>query len=537
MQPILPGITLAPTPSLTLTGSAPDMRAWQVGQLLQAQAVSNTVNNQVTLRIGLINVEAQTQTPITAGQTLTVQVVQLGEQPILKLVPTQAPGVAADPLAAAVRSALPRQPGIAQPTGTTSPPLSAKTIIPGSTTPTVPLTLTVTTSGPSLRAWQVGQMLQAQAITGTVNNQVTLRIGLTNIGAQTQAPISAGQNLTVQVIRLGEQPVLKLVPTQAAPAATDPLTAALRSALPRQTGLAPLLANLGLLAQSASSNATSPPLPANVMQAAAQIYRDLTGSHQAATARGLQQAIRDTGLFLESKLAQLAHGGTAEVGTDLKAALLRLQALLSDTPRPAITATATTPTTTLPQDEQPELPAPPLRNIPLQAQAASAPSLAHAQVAAAALDELQRQTEGTLARVQLNQLASLPSTTETQPSWLLELPIRHQAQVDLFHLRIEREAQNKSVAATEGRPWVVTLAFDLPGLGPVHARVAVLGEQVSTTFWAEQARTTQAFHNHLETLRQNLHQAGLGVGNLNCHTGQPPYPPSTPQPPIMDTRA
>jgi hypothetical protein len=173
----------------------------------------------------------------------------------------------------------------------------------------------------------------------------------------------------------------------------------------------------------------------------------------------------------------------------------------------------------------------------LQAQAAAAPSLANTQVAAAALDELQRQTEGTLARVQLNQLASLPSTTEAQPAWLLELPIRHEAHVDLFHLRIEREAQGKTATAATERPWFVTLAFDLPGLGPVHARVAVQGEQVSTTFWAEQAGTAQAFHTHLETLRQNLHEVGLGVGDLACHTGQPPCPPHTRRPPLMDTRA
>ncbi len=83
----------------------------------------------------------------------------------------------------------------------------------------------------------------------------------------------------------------------------------------------------------------------------------------------------------------------------------------------------------------------------------------------------------------------------------------------------------------------MNLAFDLPGLGPVQARVAVLGEQVSTTFWAEQASTTQAFDSHLETLRQNLQQAGLGIGELVCRTGQAPQPPAGPRAPLMDTLA
>ncbi len=508
-------------------------------------------------------------------------------------------------------------------------------IIPGPSA--IPLSsLTLTGSPPDLRAWQVGQLLQAQVLTGTVNNQVTLRIGQTTLAAQTQTPLTAGQTLTVQVARLGDQPVLKLLP-QTPPVLTDPLTAALRSALPRQTGLAPLLANLGLLAQSARAGNTPPPLPATVLQAAEQIYRDLSDSHQAATARGLQRAIRDTGLFLESKLAQLTRGGSAELGTDFKAALLRLQTLLNETPRP--TTPPTTPASSLPgqgtatppraqvtenaaapqrgtpeqspangsprsttspataaspssgqsaatqpreqvianstaplrglpvqppSNEMPPAtpantspaspppgqsttappaepattqPPPPLRGQPVQAQAASTPSLARLALADSALHELRQQTEGSLARLQLNQLASVPDASEPHPSWLLELPLRHQDQVDLFHLRIGREAAGSADADVADRPWVVNLAFDLPGLGPVQARVAIQGEQVSTTFWAEQAGTTQAFHSQLETLRQNLQQAGLGVGDLLCRTGQAPRPPAGPRAPLMDTRA
>ena len=405
-------------------------------------------------------------------------------------------------------------------------------IIPGLTA--TPLTsLTLTGNATDLRAWQVGQLLQAQVVTGTVNNQVTLRIGQTTIEAQTQTALAPGQTLTVQVMRLGNQPILKVLP-QAPPALNDPLAAALRTALPKQTGLAPLLANLGLLARSAGAGST--PLPATVSQAAAQIYRDLSDSHQAATARGLQQAVRDTGLFLESKLAQLSRGGSAELGTDFKAALLRLQTLLSETPRPTPppAASAGTPTG---QSTATAHPAPPLRGQPVQAQAAGDPTLARATLVGAALDELQQQTEGSLARLQLNQLASLPDSAEPQPSWLLELPLRHQAQVDLFHLRIGREGAGQADNAETGRPWVVNLAFDLPGLGPVQARVAVLGEQVSTTFWAEQSSTTQAFDSHLETLRQNLQQAGLGIGELVCRTGQAPQPPAGPRAPLMDTLA
>lgn len=402
----------------------------------------------------------------------------------------------------------------------------------------LPTSLTLTGGAPDLRAWQVGQLLQAQVLTDTVNNQVTLRIGRTTVAAQTQTPISAGQTLTVEVLRLGEQPVLKILP-QLPPTLNDPLAAALRTALPKQTGLAPLLANLSLLGQSAANGGAAAPLPATVLQAATQIHRALSDSHQAATARGLQQAIRDTGLFLESKLAQLAQGGGGELGADFKVALLRLQTLLASTPRPPAGTPAgpgqSTPAP--PRETTTTHTTPPMRGLPLQAQAASEPSLARVALTAVALDELQQQTEASLARLQLNQLASLPDSTEPQPSWLLELPLRHQAQVDVFQLRIGRDASGSGEETAAGRPWVVNLAFDLPGLGPVQARVAVLGEQVSTTFWAEHAGTTQAFQTHLQTLSSNLQQAGLGVGDLVCHTGQAPQAPTGPRAPLMDTRA
>lgn len=398
--------------------------------------------------------------------------------------------------------------------------------------------LTLASNPPAVRSWQVGAVLQAQVVTETVNNQVTLRIGTTTLEAHTQTPLTAGQSLSVEVIKLGEQPVLKVLPAQVPPVAADPVAAALRTALPKQTALTPLLANLGLLAQPAAG-ASPPPLPAPVLAAALQIYRALTDSHQAATARGLQQAVRDTGVFLESKLAQLLRDGTTPLGNDFKAALLRLQAALN-TASGAATTPATTPAVRntaapLPTPAAPDT-APPLRTTPLQAQATVAANLARLPIPEA-LAELQRQTEGSLARLQLHQLSALPDGPASQPVWLLELPIRHDPHVDLFHLRIARDGPGGSDEPAAARPWSVNLAFDLPGLGPVHARVTIHGEQVTTRFWAEQPGTVQAFNNHLDILRANLRQAGLAVGDLSCHRGPAPTPPGTPRPPLMDIHA
>lgn len=388
---------------------------------------------------------------------------------------------------------------------------------------------------PAVRAWQVGAVLQAQVVTDTVNNQVTLRIGTTTLEAHTQTPLTAGQSLSVEVVKLGEQPLLKILQAPRPAVTTDPVAAALRAALPKQTALTPLLANLGLIAQA---GAGLPPLPAPVMAAALQIYRALTDSHQAASARGLQQAVRDTGIFLESKLAQLLRDGSSPLGNDFKAALLRLQAALNaaaNTVSAPASPAARGAALTLPLPATPDA-TPPMRATPLQTQATVAATLARLPMPAACA-ELQRQTEGSLARVQLHQLAALPDGAGGQPVWLLELPIRHDAQIDLFHLRIARDGQHRADEPSAAQPWSVNLAFDLPGLGPVQARVSIQGEQVSTRFWAERPGTVQAFNTHFDVLRANLRQAGLGVGEIACHPGPAPTPPSTLRPPLMDIHA
>jgi hypothetical protein len=151
--------------------------------------------------------------------------------------------------------------------------------------------------------------------------------------------------------------------------------------------------------------------------------------------------------------------------------------------------------------------------------------------------QLLHETDGALARLELSQWASRPSPQQPHPLWTLELPVTRDQRTDLFQLRIEEDAE-ASRDIPPPRPWSVMLAFDLPSLGPVHARLTIHGQQVSTTLWAERAGTAALFDQHLADLRAGLQRAGVMVGRLSCTVGAPlaPPPPAA-GPGLVDERA
>ncbi len=388
----------------------------------------------------------------------------------------------------------------------------------------------------ALKSWQVGQILSATVVGVSTNGAVTLRINNLLLNAQTSLSLQTGQTLKLEVARGGEQPLLKIV---LPPSPQDVQAQALRGALPRQLPLAPLLANLGNLAARLQN--TSDPAGKELTQLARQVMDGLAGKNDVSQGAGLKQAVLNSGVFLEAKLATSLAGGPPLPAGDLKAGLLRLLAGLQ-----AQTANgggpqerATTDTSAAARDAGRSAPSatppPPLRGGLPQAQASVSTTLAGATLATATTEML-RQTEGALARLQLSQIASLPSEQQPQRLWSLELPVQQDQRTDLFQLRIEEEASG--TARDSAAPWSVMLAFDLPSLGPVHARILVNGPQVSATLWAEHPSTAALFNAQLEELRAGLQRAGMLVGRIACTEGSPTSPPASPgNTPLVDTRA
>lgn len=450
---------------------------------------------------------------------------------------------------------------LAAPDSMTAPPTGP---LPPAGTPTLPA------RGETAPAWRVGQVLAATVVAAPRQGVSDLRIGTLLVRAQTGGlQLSLGQTLRLEVASLKEQPVLRLLNLMAA----DPLNAAMRNALPRQQPLAPLLASL---ARATGDAQAARQLAPEIVRVARDLLGRLPAAVSLGQADGLREALRNSGQFLESKLARAAGGAaqpagpvtpprTPDVGADFKANLIRLIQVLREnaansTPAAqrsggAVPAAAATTSPAMPASLLSAAPAATLANARVPAAAGqngdpTAPPrpgqppqpqsvAAFARLATLEPLELLRQSEGALARVQLNQLASLAGERPATADWLIELPVRRDGDIDLWGLRIGREPDRDGAGAVEnGVPgWTVTLAFELPGLGPMQARIAVRGERVSAQFFSPTLNIPPLIRTHLPLLDARLRAAGLEVGELGCREGRLPAAAGADRTRILDERA
>ncbi len=398
-----------------------------------------------------------------------------------------------------------------------------------------------------LRSWQIGQIFTAEVLAPAADGATLLRINDALISAQTALPLMPGQTLQVKVVANGEPPLLQMVNPQTAAATTaaETLNQSLRAALPRQTPLSPLLANLDWLAQTKNGSLSG--LSPAVVETARQVFSRLSTPQDLSTSEGLSASLQRSGIFLEARLSQ---ADTTVLESDFKAGLLRLREVLltseataSASSRPAQTSLATAAPDQLPpqsgasvatrayaQAHAAELvsPAtssapPPLRGAPPHAQPVAGPTLAEPGLRGEPVIELLSQVQGGLARVQLSQLASLPNS-DSSPAWTLELPVRHAGESHVIQMQIEADAQSSHAerSVQERKDWAITLAMNLTGLGPLHIKVSLRDEKISASLWADQSETVKLLTQHLDQLRKQMSEAGLDVASVRCAAGCSP---------------
>ena len=413
----------------------------------------------------------------------------------------------------------------------------------------------------ALQNLQLGELLAAK-VESIKNGIVKLNIAGLQVQTQTKLPLTVGQRLPLQVMELGQHVTLKVLTTDSY--AGQVMQRSLRQSLPLQNSMAPLLSNLKALSQL-PNDVVKTPDNSKIMEHVQQLLKQLPNSKQVSTGKGLAQAIKNSGLFLENQLSdKQANNQTNLVKQDFKANLLKLQHALqqsttvqSNSKNTAKTSNTTTTVntpivdsheaseknttttklnTTLTTKQKTTLP-PPLKGSLPKAQTIATKSLANLQNIAVIVDELIEQTQASLARVQLHQLASAPATVDTSsnPSWLFELPIKHQEEQHIVHMLIEQE--DNSTNAEEEHVWQVKLALDLPNLGPIHVHLRLEHDNLSTILWAEAPATKQFVEDDMSFLRDSLENEGLNLKQLVCRLGTMNETPQPPPDNLVDTKA
>ncbi|MEJ1376399.1 MAG: flagellar hook-length control protein FliK [Candidatus Sedimenticola sp. (ex Thyasira tokunagai)] len=225
-------------------------------------------------------------------------------------------------------------------------------------------------------------------------------------------------------------------------------------------------------------------LGSDIMQRVQAVLSHSVNDSDPLSASRIRQAFGTSGLFLESTLAS----GTAPT-VDMKASLLQLLLHL----RPGSGNAA--------------------RGKGQQARDSSTLQATGLRI----LADLQTLTEGVLARIQVNQLTSLPQDEGTRQVWQFELPFVMPNSTDSFLIRIEREGKNND----ESGGWAVTLQFNLEPLGPMSARLSLVEDEISSHFTAQLPESAKQLERALPLLSEAYIRAGLKVGKLSCRQGAP----------------
>ena len=275
-------------------------------------------------------------------------------------------------------------------------------------------------------------------------------------------------------------------------------------------------------------------LPEGLRGSIDKLFGALPDVSQLSNAKGLGQALENSGLFLESKL--LAGQGQA-LPADMKANLLRLITQLlpllpGSTPLTAANAGAAMAqmlpafarnllgSLGQPGSRQQALSFP-LPSRLLQAMEGEGDLETLLKLAAAAVSRLQTHQLSSLAQSQVGPDGNLLTT------WQLEIPMRNQQELVPLQVKIQHEEQQNSAKSDKEALWKVELAFDLAPLGPLQVQAQLFRGSLSSQLWAERPDTVSLIDAELNTLRERLTAAGLQVGELACKQGTPPQGPKT----------
>ena len=381
---------------------------------------------------------------------------------------------------------------------------------------------------------RVGQLIKASTVSGTPDGRIggsaVIRIGNEALQVRSLVKLSAGDQLTLRVS--GSHPrtwlsVVSINNNALAGLSSPPLEPYLMQLQPRQGGLPTLFTALNsLLGNQAAKN-----LPPEIKQLSELLLRSLSSRTDVTQAAALRNALLQSGLFLEAQLGGMLQGKDARLEGDLKALILTLLNRLKDH---SARFKGLRNTSLLP--DLPPAPRPPNRDSPPEPQARSQPLDPSLMNPVSLLGALRQAGEAALARIALHQITAAEHSMDGEACWLVEVPVRQGQDSDIVHLRIEREARKNS---REHSPrWSVSLALDLPELGPVHIQINLSDTQISSLFWTENRKTSEIVQNEFARLRRALENQGLHVIKLACGEGRPPSRSYTRSPrSLIDTQA
>lgn len=385
----------------------------------------------------------------------------------------------------------------------------------------------------------VGSLLQGKVLSstpqgGTPAQPASYRVLLSLLGGplagrlldiDSARPLKAGSLLSAQV---QHSRALLFLPLAGRLDRLE-LTSQLGTQLARQASTEGLLDNL--LALKAGNQ-----LPEPLRGAVERLLAGLPDVRQLSDAKGLAQALQQSGGFLEARLLQ----GLPPLPGDFKANLLRLLGQLlpaeQGSATPGLLANLANNAAANLASSLPAF----VRNALGALNQNGSPRLQQADFPLPSrmlqkledendLESLLKLAAAAVARLQTHQLSSLVQSEPLRGggqlhTWQMEVPMRTEDSLVPLQVRIQHEDRRESNDPEQPREslWRIDLAFDLDPLGPLQVQATLAPLGLSSQFWAERESTASLMESELGYLRQRLQDAGFTVRELCCNKGRAP---------------
>lgn len=487
-----------------VTNSGPDLK---LNQVLEAKVIdTQIILNTLALKINDKTVNVQTKLPNTLqpGQTLQLQVTKLLPAPELKIIAANLLGSSDPTLRPTIEGQIIKLLNFPTPANTPNSTLNQlstgqllqATIVKISGeqvtlqlqhTPTNPNTFTATHSPTNTAPFNntAANLLtnnpQLQAMPNSEKILLTLDVKQLLVAPEKSSAaqpsltdLKVGSQINLQLIKSGNSPTFAVSPV--IQDSEQHINEVLKQLLPIQSSSAALLNQLHQVLPQLKNEAT---VAETLKSLAQEILRSIPGKTQLIEPTQLKQAVAESGLFLESKLAELLAGKPdVLLQDDFKLKLSKLIQLINQELSTQNDNKSTTDT----------------------------------------LKESLQKAQGALAKLTLDQLNSLPREESPKQSWTLELPFFHNQTAD--NVKIEIEHNKAGDPDNPQNNWAVSITITPPDLATIHCKISCYDGSINTRFWSEAADTVEKINANLDYLKQQLEKNGLTSGFMEAHQGQ-----------------
>jgi len=333
--------------------------------------------------------------------------------------------------------------------------------------------------------------LQLQPATQLENNKIDSQVStltlnksqllpLTTLPSNTSSPLlKQGQTIQFEVIKTGATPEFKIINNNTSVnSINQQILDTIKHVLPIQQ---PPSEQIGHLINNLSIINKNETISDNLKWLAKEIINTLPQLNDTKNPKQLKKAISQSGLFLEPKLSQFTNEKGFNFPADFKNKLLKFQHALKQE---------------------------------LELKTGSKSSSNELSL----MKEMQQKTENSLARIILNQLASLPKEEGVRQSWLLDLPFLNKGAAESVKIEIERDQQSDSHEKEDN--WAVTLTITPPDLATIHCKISCIDKTVNTRFWSDCQGVVTKITRHLDYLEKQFKAVGLESGHLSAYKGK-----------------